>query len=241
NGMYWSSNSDYNDAACGVEEAASDLGYSVANVTAAFAAVDVSCDGGGGGGGDSTGGPLTKGVPMTSQHAATGNSVNYTIAVPSGASDLVVSISGGSGDADLYVKRGSAPTDSSYDCRPYKSGNSESCTFASPTAGTYYVRVKAYSAFSGLSVLADYETGGGGGGGSVLPRCVPATGLPSSPTRGLSDLIAVPTGATDLVVSSSGGTGDADLYVRCGSAPTDSSYDCRPYKNGNSESCTYAS
>src|SRR5690606_24617292 len=148
NRMYWSSNSDCNDAACGVEEAASDLGYSVANVTAAFAAVDVSCDGGGGGGGgDSTGGPLTKGVPMTSQHAATGNSVNYTIAVPSGASDLVVSISGGSGDADLYVKRGSAPTDSSYDCRPYKSGNSESCTFASPTAGTYYVRVKAYSAF----------------------------------------------------------------------------------------------
>ena len=28
----------------------------------------------------------------------------------------------------------------------------------------------------------------------------------------------------------SGGTGDADLYVRAGSKPTTSTYDCRPYK-----------
>jgi hypothetical protein len=76
----------------------------------------------------------------------------------------VVSTSGGSGDADMYVKFGSAPTDSSYDCRPYKSGNSESCTYATPSAGTYYVRLKAYSSFSGVSLVGDYDTGGGGGG-----------------------------------------------------------------------------
>ena len=34
----------------------------------------------------------------------------------------------GTGDADLYVKRGAAPTTSSYDCRPYKSGSAETCT-----------------------------------------------------------------------------------------------------------------
>ncbi len=241
NSVYWSSSSDYNDAACGVEEAASDLGYSVANVTAAFAAVDVSCDGGGGGGGDSTGGPLTDGVAMTDQHAATGNSVNYTIAVPSGASNLVISTSGGSGDADLYVKFGSAPTDSSYDCRPYKSGNAESCTFASPSVGTYHVRVKSYSAFSGLSVLADYDTGGGGGGGSELDKGVPVTGLGASTGNDVVYTMVVPSGASDLVFTSSGGSGDADMYVKFGSAPTDSSYDCRPYKSGNAESCTYAS
>ncbi len=33
------------------------------------------------------------------------------------------------------------------------------------------------------------------------------------------------------------GTGDADLYVRIGSAPTTTQYDCRPYKNGSVESC----
>jgi len=64
----------------------------------------------------------------------------------------------------MYVKFGSAPTDSSYDCRPYLNGNNETCTFATPQAGTYYVRVKAYSSFSGVSLVGDYQTGGGGGG-----------------------------------------------------------------------------
>ncbi len=242
NALYWSAGSDYNDAACGVETAATDLGLNVANVTSAFTQVGVSCSGGGGGGGgDSTGGALTKGVAMTDQHAATGNSVNYTIAVPSGATNLVISQSGGSGDSDLYVKFGSAPTDSSYDCRPYKSGNAESCTFASPSAGTYYVRAKAYSAFSGMSVLADYTTGGGGGGGGgVLSKGVPATGLSAATGADVVYTMSVPSGASNLTFSASGGTGDADMYVKFGSAPTDTSYDCRPYKSGNAESCTYA-
>ncbi|RZA17301.1 MAG: hypothetical protein EOP93_13600 [Lysobacteraceae bacterium] len=90
--------------------------------------------------------------------------MNYTMVVPSGASNLTFTMSGGTGDADMYVKAGSAPTDSSYDCRPYKSGNAEACTIAAPTAGTYYVRLKAYSAFSGVSLVGDYTTGGGGGG-----------------------------------------------------------------------------
>ena len=110
-------------------------------------------------------GSLEKGVPVTGLSASTGNDVVYTLEVPAGATNLVFTMSGGSGDADMYVKRGSAPTDSSYDCRPYRSGNSESCTFAAPTAGTYYVRIKAYSSFSNVSLVGDYSTGGGGGGG----------------------------------------------------------------------------
>jgi hypothetical protein len=35
-----------------------------------------------------------------------------------------------------------------------------------------------------------------------------------------------------------GGTGDADLYTRAGSPPTTSSYECRPYLDGNDETCT---
>ena len=107
---------------------------------------------------------------VTGLAASTGNSVNYTLSVPSGASDLVFTLSGGTGDADMYVKFGSAPTDTSYDCRPYQGGNAESCSFAAPSAGTWYVRVKAYSTYSGVSLLGDYSTGGGGGscGGTVL-------------------------------------------------------------------------
>jgi serine protease len=109
-----------------------------------------------------TGGTLTKGVAVTNLSATTGNSVNYTMSVPAGASNLTFTMSGGTGDADMYVKFGSAPTDTVYDCRPYLSGNAESCTFAAPSAGTYYVRLKAYSSFSGVSLVGDYSTGGGG-------------------------------------------------------------------------------
>ena len=95
-------------------------------------------------------------MAVTGLSASTGNSVNYTLNVPAGATNLKFTISGGSGDADLYVRFGSAPTDSTYACRPYKSGNSESCSFASPQTGTYYVRVKAYSTYSGVQLTGSY-------------------------------------------------------------------------------------
>lgn len=122
-----------------------------AAVTAAKAG---SSGGGGGGGGSDT--VLTSGVAKTGLAASTGNTLLYTIAVPAGRSTLTVKISGGSGDADLYVRQGSAPTDSSYTCRPYLSGNAETCTLNAPASGTWYVRVKAYSTFSGVSLVATY-------------------------------------------------------------------------------------
>ncbi|MBV8762522.1 MAG: PPC domain-containing protein [Deltaproteobacteria bacterium] len=56
----------------------------------------------------------------------------------------------GTGDADLYVKVGSAPTTTSYDCRPYKTGSNESCkvTLAQPTTIGVMVRGYATSASS---------------------------------------------------------------------------------------------
>ncbi|WP_213436762.1 MULTISPECIES: M4 family metallopeptidase [Lysobacteraceae] len=161
NALYWTPSSTFNSGACGVETAATDLGYTKADVTAAFAAVGVSCAGGGGGGGGTT--ALTKGVTVTGIGAATGAYAKYSLVVPAGATNLTFTMSGGTGDADMYVKFGSAPTDTVYDCRPYKTGNAESCTFATASAGTYYVNLKAYSTFSGVSLTGDYTTGGGGG------------------------------------------------------------------------------
>ncbi|NKO01077.1 PPC domain-containing protein, partial [Weissella cibaria] len=99
---------------------------------------------------------LQDGVPVTGLTANTGQDLLYTFEVPAGASNIQFNISGGTGDADMYVKFGSAPTDSSYDCRPYKNGNNETCS-GSQTGGTYYVRVKAYSSFSGVTLVARYD------------------------------------------------------------------------------------
>jgi vibriolysin len=323
NALYWTPSSTFNSGACGVETAATDLGLSSAAVTAAFTSVGVSCSGGGGGGGgDTTGGPLTNGVTVTGITASTGNSVNYTLAVPAGATGLNFAMSGGTGDADMYVKFGSAPTDTSYDCRPYVGGNSESCPIATAQAGTYYVRLKAYSAYSGVSLTGSYTVasnsaptasfsfstnllsasftdnssdsdgtiasrswnfgdgstssstnpshtyssagsynvtltvtdndgatgsqtkavsvtsgGGGGGGGNVLDNGVAVTGLAATTGNQLVYTMVVPSGSTGLKFVTSGGSGDGDLYVKFGSAPTTSSYDCRSWASGNTETC----
>ncbi|WP_220480984.1 S8 family peptidase [Marilutibacter penaei] len=109
---------------------------------------------------DPTPGQLQKGVPV-SVNGASGSQTRYTFTVPAGATNLTFTTSGGSGDADLYVRFGAAPTTSTYDCRPYKNGNAEDCSFASPQAGTWHVMLNGYSAFNGLSLVADYQGGGG--------------------------------------------------------------------------------
>jgi len=125
-----------------------------AGIVDADAAVTAALNGTGPGPG--TGTVLQNNVPVTGLGAASGASLAYTVAVPSGSSQLKVTIAGGSGDADLYVRSGSAPTDTVYTCRPYLSGNNETCTISAPAAGTWHVRVKAYSTFSGVTLTAQY-------------------------------------------------------------------------------------
>ena len=53
--------------------------------------------------------------------------------------------------------------------------------------------------------------------------------------------VTVPAGAKNLKIQTSGGAGDADLYVKFGQTPTLGSYDCRPYQIGNNEVCDFPS
>jgi hypothetical protein len=95
---------------------------------------------------------LCNGVAVALPSKATGGvSSNYTMAIAAGKT-VTFTISGGTGDADLYVRAGAAPTTSTYNCRPYTSGNAETCTFTPTTATTYYINVRAYSAYSGVSL-----------------------------------------------------------------------------------------
>lgn len=50
----------------------------------------------------------------------------------------------------------------------------------------------------------------------------------------------IPANASNLVIQSSGGTGDVDLYVKAGSEATLNNWDYRPYKGGNSETVNVA-
>ena len=89
--------------------------------------------------------------------AATGADNRFTMEVPAGRTSLSFSISGGTGDADLYVRFGTAPTTTTYDCRPYRNGNTETCTITNIRAGTYHVNVRAYSAYSNVTLVGRYS------------------------------------------------------------------------------------
>ena len=53
---------------------------------------------------------------------------SFTVPDSVGGGDLLeISISGGSGDADLYTRLNQRPTSGSFDCRPYLGGNEEAC------------------------------------------------------------------------------------------------------------------
>jgi vibriolysin len=232
NQTYWTANSTFDAGACGVESAATDKGYTKADVTAAFAAVGVAC----GGTPPLPTGVLNKGQSV-SISGASGSETRYTFDTPSDVATVSFNMSGGSGDADLYVKFGSAPTTSSYDCRPYAGGNTENCDIDPGQAGTYHVMVRGYSSYSNTNLVADYTTSGGPGGGDSGSETYASI---ASGEWKRAEVSGIPAGASNFEVSISGGTGDADLYLRASSAPTTSSYDCRPYSVGNNETCTNA-
>ena len=261
---------------------------------------------------------LTNGSTVSNLSAGTGEELEFYIDVPSGASNLQFAMSGGTGDADIYVRFGSPPTTSTYDYRPYLSGNSETVDVSSPSAGTWYVMIRAYAAFSGVSLTTSFDEPSGNtapiahftystndltvsftddstdadnniasrswnfgdgststttnpthtyasagtytvtltvtddagasdgysisvtvtapsGGGNVLTNGVTVSNLSGSTGEELHYTMEVPSGASNLQFAISGGTGDADIYVRYGAAPTTSTYDYRPYKTGNNE------
>ena len=102
---------------------------------------------------------LKNGVAKTGLSANTGDVAEFFINIPAGATNLVIKVSGGTGDADLYTQLGAEPTDSSYVCRPYVGGNSETCTQAAPTEGMWYVSLKAYNTFADVTLLATFDAG----------------------------------------------------------------------------------
>jgi hypothetical protein len=162
------------------------------------------------------------------------------IAVPTGQTTLTVTLSGGTGDADLYVRSGTAPTLTTYDCRPYLTGNGETCSFTNPAAGNWYIMLNGYAAYSGASLKASYS-GGTTNTTPSLTNNTPVTGISGATSSQQFWKLTVPAGQSQVVFTISGGTGDADLYVRKGAAPTTSTFDCRPYLTGNSETCTFSS
>ncbi|WP_172560839.1 M4 family metallopeptidase [Vibrio parahaemolyticus] len=158
NQNYWTPSATFDSAAAGVLAAAQDLSLPASDVTAAFAQVGVSTGGGvvepPSSACDAV--SLSNGTSSNIESASTGQWHCFTIDVPANGSDLTITTAGSNGDADLYVKLGSAPSLSNYDCRSISSNSNEVCSFATPSEGTWHIGVYAYSGISNVSVTASY-------------------------------------------------------------------------------------
>jgi len=150
NKVLWTPLDSAEEAVNGVENAARVKGYRKLDVTAAFADVGLSSE---------EIEELANGEPVAIKSGGRRSVKNYKIAVPPGARTLNISISGGKGNADLYVKHEALPTSFDSDCRLKLADNNETCSYngsMSPATGTYFVQVRGRKAYSGVVLMATW-------------------------------------------------------------------------------------
>src|SRR6185295_17931681 len=86
-----------------------------------------------------------------------GSEQQFSIVVPAGATNLRFVQSGGTGDADLYVRFGESPTTNAFDYRPYTDGNDETVTPSPVKAGTWFAMVRGYGRYAGVTLVISFD------------------------------------------------------------------------------------
>lgn len=192
-----------------------------------------------------TGSALTNGVGVAVS-GAQDSETGFTLDVPAGASDLSFNIAGGTGDADLYVRFGAAPTQTVYDCRPYLGGNNETCDITNAQTGIYHVMLRGYNSYD--TTLTGSFTASSGGGN--LPDACATSGPITAGTLvagqvtcvGSADPIWLTIGDvsshTSLAITTANGSGNVDIQYKTGGWPSDTDNDGSSANAGNNE-CIY--
>jgi vibriolysin len=158
---YMSANTTFQGARDATAQAAHDLygGAVVASVHAAWDAVNVpgSPNGPPGGTGPGPGDhALVNGQPVRNVSGTKGGASYFSIDLPAGILNLLVSSHGGTGDADLYIRYGQKPTTVTFDNASRTTGNQESIALSQTKAGRYWIMVRGFSQFGGLVLTARY-------------------------------------------------------------------------------------
>jgi len=101
---------------------------------------------------------LTKGVPVgpLASSGVRGSGVLYRIFVPPGTTRLTVTLRGGTGDADIYVRRATPPTNASFSFFSFNAGNDEDIIVNNPATGTWYILLDLWDPYTGAILTATY-------------------------------------------------------------------------------------
>jgi hypothetical protein len=84
----------------------------------------------------------------------TGQLENFIeVHVPAGQKFVNFTLLGGTGDADLSVRKGARPTATEFDCRTGFIGkNAETCSFDNPEPGVYWVALEGFEPYAGAKL-----------------------------------------------------------------------------------------
>ncbi|MFI1808473.1 collagenase [Streptomyces californicus] len=99
---------------------------------------------------------LGQNCQRSNQSATTGNYAYLYLYVPAGTTQLKITASGGTGNADLYYSPSGWPGTNSYTQRAAGAGNSHTFTIKNPSPGAQYISLYAVSDFSGVTVSTSY-------------------------------------------------------------------------------------
>ncbi len=100
-------------------------------------------------------GALEHDVPVAGLYGVPGSERFYQIEVPDCTGTLVVRTSGGTGNCDVYLKRGAKPTASNCDFALCQPATNESISIGSPQAGTWHILVQGQSNYFGATLEAE--------------------------------------------------------------------------------------
>jgi len=129
--------------------------------------IQTACGDAGTGTGNGTGGGPTPELAIDEEIAAsTGSEDTWAIDVPAGAQELKVTLSGGTGDADLFVNEGTVVSRSLWGCRSNGNTNEEECVLPNPTEGVYSILVHSYRTYAGVTLTAEVDGASTGTGGT---------------------------------------------------------------------------
>ncbi|MFE8595539.1 PPC domain-containing protein [Archangium violaceum] len=170
---------------------------------------------------------LTGGESVTGISLPAGGARFFSLEVPPAQARLAFELSGGTGEPILFSSFGGRPTDISFGCRNTRRGSGTSCSFIEPRAGTWYVMIRAQAALSDVTLTGSY--------GATVDRSSTALvgnqwsdAIASSPLQDRYFTVEVPSNQVKFVLEVSGGTGEADVYLKRGSQPTPTDNQCIP-------------
>jgi hypothetical protein len=97
---------------------------------------------------------LDDATPLGPFPGSIGDVSYYQYTVPAGAVSFDIATYSGSGNAEIFVRRGLNPTILDFDCHASVAGPSQYCNITGNPGGTYYVVVHAITALSALQIRA---------------------------------------------------------------------------------------